>query len=61
MTPLAKVKTTIRQQLLQQRKSSEMQKWVEDVKVEFAKKTKYAVGYAPPATTTATGTTSTNQ
>jgi foldase protein PrsA len=63
VTPLSKVKQAIRQQLLQQRQSVAMQKWVEGVKAEFAPKTTYAVGYAPPATisTGSTGTTSTHR
>jgi parvulin-like peptidyl-prolyl isomerase len=51
-TPLKDVKDAIRQQLLQQRKNDAMTKWLNDTKKEFAKKTRYQVGYAPPKTTT---------
>jgi parvulin-like peptidyl-prolyl isomerase len=53
-TPLAEVKESIRQQLLQTRKNERMTKWVEETKDEFADETHYQVGYAPPETTTAT-------
>lgn len=59
-TPLASVKESIRQQLLQTKKTDTMTKWVDGVKKDFAKKTRYAAGYEPPATTaisTATATT----
>jgi parvulin-like peptidyl-prolyl isomerase len=52
-TPLKDVKDAIRQQLLQQRKNDAMTKWLNDTKKEFAKKTRYQVGYAPPKTSTA--------
>ena len=52
-TPFAKVKTSIRQQLLQTKKNSQMTKWVETTKKEFAKKIKYAKGFAPPPSLTA--------
>jgi foldase protein PrsA len=51
-TPLKDVKEAIRQQLLQQRKNDAMTKWLNDTKKEFAKKTRYQVGYAPPKTST---------
>ena len=47
-TPLKDVKEAIRQQLLTQRKNDAMTKWLNDTKKEFAKKTRYQVGYAPP-------------
>ena len=59
-TPLASVKESIRQQLLQTKKTDTMTKWVDGVKKDFATKTRYAAGYEPPATTaisTATATT----
>jgi len=58
-TPFKQVKESIRQQLLQQKKNEAMTKWVNDVKKEFASKIHYQVGYAPPATSTAAGTTTT--
>jgi parvulin-like peptidyl-prolyl isomerase len=56
-TPLKDVRAAIRQQLLQQKKQEEMKNWVDDTSKEFAKKTTYQVGYAPPATTTGATTT----
>ena len=53
--PLAQVRETIRQQLLQQQRSEAMTKWVEGVKKEFVAKVAYATGFeppVPPATTT---------
>ena len=53
--PLSQVRETIRQQLLQQKRSEEMTKWVEGVKKEFESKVAYATGFeppVPPATTT---------
>jgi foldase protein PrsA len=47
-TAFAKVKQSIRQQLLQTKKNEKMTKWVEATKAEFAKKIKYAKGFAPP-------------
>ena len=56
-TPFAQVKEAIRQQLLQQKRSSELQTWLDGVKKEYAAKTSYATGLAPPTTTTAPTTT----
>jgi parvulin-like peptidyl-prolyl isomerase len=56
VTPLSQVRDAIRQQLLQDRKQAKMNDWVADVRKDFAKKTTYQVGYAPPAT----GTTQTS-
>jgi parvulin-like peptidyl-prolyl isomerase len=58
-TPLASVKDSIKQQLLQTKKTDTMTKWVDDVKKEFASKTRYAAGYEPPATTSLSTATST--
>jgi parvulin-like peptidyl-prolyl isomerase len=55
-TPLAEVRTAIRQQLVQQKKQEKMRKWVDGISKDFAKKTTYQVGYAPPQTTTGTTT-----
>jgi foldase protein PrsA len=52
-TPLSEVKESIKQQLLQTKKNERMTKWVEETKKEYADKTTYQVGYAPPETTTA--------
>jgi len=45
---LSQVRETIRQQLLQQKRSEEMTKWVEGVKKEFERKVTYATGFEPP-------------
>jgi parvulin-like peptidyl-prolyl isomerase len=57
-TPLADVKDSIRQQLLQTKRNERMTEWVEETKQEFAEETRYQVGFAPPETTdeTETGT-----
>jgi parvulin-like peptidyl-prolyl isomerase len=54
-TPLKEVRESIRQQLMQTKKNERMTKWVEDTKKDFADRTHYQVGYAPPETAT-TGT-----
>jgi parvulin-like peptidyl-prolyl isomerase len=59
-TPISSVRAAIRQQLLQTKKQEEMRKWVDETSKNFAKKTTYQVGYAPPATT-ATGATATTR
>jgi parvulin-like peptidyl-prolyl isomerase len=57
-TPLASVKTSIKSQLLQQKKSDAMTKWLDQLKTDYKDKVSYATGYAPAATTTtATSTT----
>lgn len=57
-TPLSNVKESIRQQLLQSKKTSTMTDWVAQLKKDFAKKTAYQTGYAPATTSTvATATT----
>jgi parvulin-like peptidyl-prolyl isomerase len=56
-TPLSEVRPAIRQQLVQQKKTDEMKKWVEDTQKNFEEKTTYQVGYEPPASTEATPTT----
>jgi len=58
VTPLASVKQTIQQTLLQTKKTATMNAWVAGVKKDYAKKVSYAVGYTPSATTT-TATTAT--
>jgi len=59
VTPLASVKQQIEQTLLQQKKSTAMNTWLNQVKKDYSKKIAYATGYAPAATTTTTATTST--
>ena len=56
-TPFAKVKESIRQQLLQQQKNTAMTAWVNKVKKDFNGKVHYQAGYAPPKTTTTPTTT----
>jgi len=55
--PLAQVKEQIRQNLLQSKKTSEFQKWLDGVKKDFAKKVSYQAGYVPAGTATDTVTT----
>jgi len=60
-TPLASVEASIKQNILQTKKTDAMNKWVNSVKKDFAKKVTYQAGYQPAPTTTAstTGTTAT--
>ena len=62
-TPLKDVKDSIKQQLLQTKKTDTMTKWFNDVKKSFDKNIAYQTGYAPPATTTTatTAPTTTSQ
>jgi parvulin-like peptidyl-prolyl isomerase len=56
-TPFAQVKEAIRQQLLQQKRNTVLQQWLDGVNKEYASKTRYAAGLAPASTTTAPTTT----
>jgi len=57
-TPLNKqLKSSIKQQLLQQRQRAEWSKWINDTKKEYAKKVHYQAGFAPPTTSTSPTTT----
>jgi parvulin-like peptidyl-prolyl isomerase len=56
-TPLADVKETIRQSLVQKKKTDAMTKWLDGVKKDFSKSVRYQVGYVPAATATATTAT----
>jgi parvulin-like peptidyl-prolyl isomerase len=58
-TPLADVKETIRQSLVQKKKTDAMTKWLDGVKKDFAKSVRYQVGYVPAVTATATTTATT--
>ncbi|HVP74765.1 MAG TPA: peptidylprolyl isomerase [Gaiellaceae bacterium] len=58
-TPLASVKDSIRQQLLQSKKTTVMTNWVNKLKKDFAKKIAYGAGYEPAATSTSTTATAT--
>jgi parvulin-like peptidyl-prolyl isomerase len=57
-TPFAKVKSSIRQQLLQQKKNEAMTNWSNKLKKDFDGRISYQTGYAPPQTTTQATTTS---
>lgn len=48
-TPLDKVRASIKATLLQQKKQTFAQQWAEDVYGEYEGKTRYALGYEPPA------------
>jgi parvulin-like peptidyl-prolyl isomerase len=52
VTPLAKAKSQIRQQLEQSKQNEAVNAWAKDLSDEYAGKTTYATGYEPPATTT---------
>jgi parvulin-like peptidyl-prolyl isomerase len=56
-TPFSQVKEAIRQQLLQQKRSESLQKWLDGVKKDYASKVSYATGLAPQTTTAAPTTT----
>ncbi|MBW3592293.1 MAG: peptidyl-prolyl cis-trans isomerase [Actinobacteria bacterium] len=58
-TPLADVEDSIRQQLLQQKQSEAMRKWVEEMEKKYEDEIVYAAGYAPPKPETGTGETAT--
>ena len=61
-TPLKDVEDSIRQQLLQQKQSEKMRKWVDGLAKEYEDEIVYAAGYAPPkATTGTTGATTGNE
>jgi parvulin-like peptidyl-prolyl isomerase len=57
-TPIAKVRSTIRLTLLQEKKTAFMTDWVEDLSKKYEDKVSYAAGFEPPeipdATTTET-------
>ena len=57
VTPLSSVSASIKAQLLQSKKTSQMTAWVNSLKKTYAKKIAYATGYAPAATSTATTST----
>jgi parvulin-like peptidyl-prolyl isomerase len=48
VTPLAKVRASIRTTLLQQHRNEAMQAWVEDLRKGYEGKVSYAAGYEPP-------------
>ena len=56
-TPFSQVKSSIRQQLLQQKRNEAMTTWSNKLKKDFDGKVSYQTGYAPPATTSTAATT----
>jgi foldase protein PrsA len=58
--PLAEVKASISTQLLQSKKTDVINKWVDDVNKEYAKKIAYQTGYTPLTTATTTAATTTS-
>jgi parvulin-like peptidyl-prolyl isomerase len=56
-TPFSKVKSSIRQQLLQQKRNDASASWSNKLKKDFDGKISYQTGYAPPATTSTAATT----
>jgi foldase protein PrsA len=55
--PLKTVESTIKANLLSTKKSAAVQKWLADLKKEYAKKVVYQTGYAPATTATTAATT----
>jgi foldase protein PrsA len=51
-TPLAKVKSQIRRQLLDEKRNEKAQKWASDLQSEYEDKVEYAEGFEPPAAAT---------
>ncbi len=58
-TPLKDVKASISQQLLQTKKTDVINKWVDGVNKEYAKKIAYQTGYTPLVTATTSPATTT--
>jgi parvulin-like peptidyl-prolyl isomerase len=56
-TPFAQVKQSIRQQVLQQKRSQAVQTWLDGVNKDYAKKISYATGLAPSTSGTSATTT----
>lgn len=48
ITPLGKVRASIKATLLQEKRNEEMQAWVEGLRKDFEGKVSYAAGYEPP-------------
>ena len=51
VTPFAQVKSQIRTQLLEERKSAAVNNWAKDIQEEYEGKVTYAAGFEPPDTT----------
>jgi peptidyl-prolyl cis-trans isomerase C len=63
--PLSKVQNQIRQNLLNTKKTTAFQKWLDDLRKDYAKKVHYQAGYVPdtvstPTNSATTGATTTN-
>lgn len=58
--PFEKVKDTVKQQALQEKKNTTMTDWVTQARAKYVGRVSYAVGFEPPVSTTTTGTTSTS-
>ncbi|MFL6015921.1 MAG: hypothetical protein ACJ74V_00120, partial [Gaiellaceae bacterium] len=56
-TSFSKVKASIKQQLLQQKRNDAMTNWSDKLKKDFNGKVSYQTGFAPAATTAAATTT----
>ena len=56
-TPFNQVKESIRQQLLQEKRNKEMEKWVADMRKDLNDETTYQVGYKPKPEAAATNPT----
>jgi foldase protein PrsA len=56
-TPFSQVKESIKQQLLQEKRSKVLQTWLTSLTKEYKGKISYAAGLAPPETTTSATTT----
>jgi parvulin-like peptidyl-prolyl isomerase len=52
VTPFAQVKSQIRTQLLEERKSAAVNDWAADIQKEYEGKVTYAAGFEPPETST---------
>jgi parvulin-like peptidyl-prolyl isomerase len=48
VTPIDKVRATIRAQLMQQKRTEVMTKWIDDLRSDYDGKVSYAEGFAPP-------------
>jgi foldase protein PrsA len=57
-TNLKDARTQIESTLKSQKQSEAVTQWLQNLKTEYAKKIKYAPGFAPPTPTTTTGTAS---
>ena len=63
VTPLEKVEESVRTQLVDQKKSETLRKWLDELKRKYERETVYAAGFEPPKTDTGatTGATTSEQ